>query len=38
MGDECFYFEAKNFEEKGISLVGEKLYTTFIKNYSNFTR
>lgn len=24
----------KNFEEKGISLVGEKLYTTFIKNYS----
>ena len=26
--------EPKNFEEKGISLVGEKLYTTFIKNYS----
>lgn len=26
--------DPKNFEEKGISLVGEKLYTTFIKNYS----
>ena len=24
----------KNFEEKGISLVGKKLYTAFIKNYS----
>ncbi len=24
----------KNFEEKGISLVGEKLYSTFIKHYS----
>lgn len=26
--------DPKNFEEKGISLVGEKLYTTFIKHYS----
>ena len=26
--------EPKNFEEKGISLVGEKLYSTFIKHYS----
>ncbi len=26
--------DPKNFEEKGISLVGKKLYTTFIKNYS----
>ncbi len=24
----------KNFEEKGISLVGEKLYTAFLKNYT----
>ena len=26
--------EPKNFEEKGISLVGEKLYTAFLKNYT----
>lgn len=26
--------EPQNFEEKGISLVGEKLYTTFLKNYT----
>ncbi len=26
--------EPKNFEEKGISLVGEKLYTVFLKNYT----
>lgn len=26
--------EPQNFEEKGISLVGEKLYTAFLKNYT----
>ncbi len=26
--------EPKNFEDKGISLVGEKLYTAFLKNYT----
>lgn len=26
--------EPKNFEEKGISLVGEKLYSAFLKNYT----
>lgn len=26
--------EPKNFEEKGLSLVGEKLYTAFLKNYT----
>lgn len=26
--------EPRNFEEKGISLVGEKLYTAFLKNYT----
>lgn len=26
--------DPKNFEEKGMSLVGERLYTTFIKNYT----
>ena len=26
--------EPKNFEEKGISLVGKKLYTAFLKNYT----
>lgn len=26
--------DPKNFEEKGISLVGEKLYTAFLKNYT----
>ena len=26
--------EPQNFEEKGISLVGEKLYTVFLKNYT----
>lgn len=26
--------ESQNFEEKGISLVGEKLYTAFLKNYT----
>ena len=26
--------EPKNFEEKGISLVGEKLYNAFLKNYT----
>ena len=26
--------DPKNFEEKGISLVGEKLYTTFLKHYT----
>lgn len=26
--------EPKNFEEKSISLIGEKLYTAFIKNYT----
>ncbi len=26
--------DPKNFEEKGLSLVGEKLYTAFLKNYT----
>lgn len=26
--------DPKNFEEKGISLVGEKIYTAFLKNYT----
>ncbi len=27
-------FEAKNFEEKAISIIGRKLYSAFIKNYT----